>query len=174
MARTYKIALLVVALFILFADTTELVHRRRFGHVFPFSLHADIVVINADYGIDGITQVYESKPTNYGITRAKVQVCDFVDDASAHGTVIGYSVEEGTWASWLYDLRVATRLDSAFQLSEQCLVCLLLDVTGLCGGHEFTGSLSARGRLSSFRIGAILGAARGPLGFVATRSSGRQ
>jgi hypothetical protein len=67
----------------------------------------------------------------------------------------------------------ATPLDSVFQLSEQCLLCLLVDVSRLCGGHKFTANLSAHGHLPPFRDAAMLGAARGPLGSVATRSSGR-
>jgi hypothetical protein len=69
-------------------------HFFRFGHFFPLGLHADVVVSKADYGIPGISKVYEAKLTNFGITLVKVTVCDFIDDAMMHGTEVGISIEK--------------------------------------------------------------------------------
>jgi len=82
----------------------ELGHLVRFGHFFPFGLHADLVVRKADYGIDGITKAYEAKLTNYGLTSVSITVCDFIDDTMSHGAFVGSTVEKwdhsgGTWRS---------------------------------------------------------------------------
>lgn len=102
MARARKFTLLAAVLFTLVVSTPQLLHLLRFGHLCGFGLHADVVVRHADYGIDGITKVYEGKLTNYGIIPAKVTVCDFVDDTMSHGSVIGYAVEkwDGSAARW--------------------------------------------------------------------------
>src|SRR5580693_4632117 len=69
-------------------------HFFRFGHFFPFGLHADAIVRNADYGIPGISKVYEARLANFGITPVKVTVCDFIDDAMTHGTEVDASIEK--------------------------------------------------------------------------------
>lgn len=84
----------MVALLILVVSFLELGHLIRFGHFPPFGLHADVMVRKADYGIAGITKAYEAKLTNYGIMPARVEVCDFIDDAMSHGTQVGYSIEK--------------------------------------------------------------------------------
>ena len=89
-----RIGLIAAALLVLPLSLLELGHLVRFGHFFPFGLHADLVVRKADYGIDGITKAYEAKLTNYGPTPVSVTVCDFIDDAMSHGALVGSTVEK--------------------------------------------------------------------------------
>jgi len=72
----------------------ELSHLIRYGHFILFGLHADVVIRKADYGIPGITKVYEGKLTNYGIAPAKITGCDFIDDTLSHGTHVDYTIEK--------------------------------------------------------------------------------
>lgn len=53
-----------------------------------------MVVRKADYGIPGITKVYEARLTNYGILPRRITVCDFIDDAMSHGTLVGSTIEK--------------------------------------------------------------------------------
>jgi hypothetical protein len=94
MTRLRRIGLVTVALVILPIGLLQLGHLARFGHFFPYGLHADVMVRRADYGIDGITKAYEAKLTNYGITPANVIACDFIDDAGGHGTLVGSKVQK--------------------------------------------------------------------------------
>lgn len=72
----------------------EASHRVRFGHFAPLGLHADVLVRKTDYGIPGISKVYEARLTNFGIAPVKITVCDFISDDSSHGTVVGSRVEK--------------------------------------------------------------------------------
>ncbi len=83
-----RIGLLTAALLLLSISLLQLGHLIRFGHFFPFGLHADVTVRKVDYGIEGITKAYEAKLTNYGIMPAKITACDFVDDAMERGTIV--------------------------------------------------------------------------------------
>jgi hypothetical protein len=94
MTQRRLVGLFIVTLLVLPIGLVQLGHLARFGHFFPFGLHADVVVRRADYGIDGITKVYEAKLTNYGIGSAWITACDFIDDASSRGTLVGSQVEK--------------------------------------------------------------------------------
>ena len=93
MKRSSKAGAAAIALLALTIGLLELTHLIRFGHCFPFGLHADVSVGKADYGIDGITKVYQAKLTNYGLMPASISVCDFVDDTFSRGTHIGSLIE---------------------------------------------------------------------------------
>jgi hypothetical protein len=93
MKRSSKAGAAVIALLALTIGLLELTHLIRFGHCFPFGLHADVSVRKADYGIDGITKVYQSRLTNYGLKPVWISVCDFVDDTFSHGTHVGSVIE---------------------------------------------------------------------------------
>lgn len=94
MRRPARIGLLATSLLLLPVALLQLGHLVEFGHFFPFGLHADTVVRKADYGIPGITKVYEARLTNYGILPKRITVCDFIDDAMSHGAVLGSTVEK--------------------------------------------------------------------------------
>jgi hypothetical protein len=102
MRRSGRIALIIGMISVLPISLLELGHLVRFGHFFPFGLHADVVVRKADYGIDGVTKAYEAKLTNYGITPAWITACDFVDDVMSHGTLVRATVEkwDGSARKW--------------------------------------------------------------------------
>lgn len=89
-----KVGVFAATLLVLPISLLELGHLARFGHLFPFGLHADVLVRKVDYGIDGVTKVYEAKLTNYGIRPAWVTACDFVDDTMSHGTLVGSRVQK--------------------------------------------------------------------------------
>ena len=94
MTRWKRIGLVIAALLVLPIGLLQLGHLLRFGHLFPFGLHADVLVRKADYGIEGITKVYEARLTNYGFRPVRITACDFVDDAMSHGTLVGSRLQK--------------------------------------------------------------------------------
>lgn len=94
MKQSSKAGAAVIVLLALTIGLFELTHLIRFGHCFPFGLHADVSVGKADYGIDGITKVYQAKLTNYGLMPVWISVCDFVDDTFSRGTHVGSVIEK--------------------------------------------------------------------------------
>jgi hypothetical protein len=93
MSRLQKPGFLLIALVSLGVALHELNHYYRYGHLAPFALHADVAVRKGDIGIEGISKLYEARVTNYGLYPVKVTACDFISDASAHGTMVAYAVE---------------------------------------------------------------------------------
>jgi cupin domain len=87
MRNPLKLAITAAAILILGISLHELYHLTRYGHLAPFGLHSDVVVRKSDIGIPGISKLYEARLTNYGIAPVKVTACDFLSDASEHGTV---------------------------------------------------------------------------------------
>jgi hypothetical protein len=71
----------------------ESIHFYRSGHFVRTALHADVIVRTGDIGIEGISKLYEAKLTNYAPFPVKVTACDFISDASAHGTMVAYAVQ---------------------------------------------------------------------------------
>jgi hypothetical protein len=56
-------------------------------------LRAELNTENADIGIPGITKMYEARLTNRSRWPIRIQYCDFVDDAMAHGEEVAYTIE---------------------------------------------------------------------------------
>lgn len=56
-------------------------------------LRATVVETKADIGIPGISKMYEARVTNFGLLPVKVESCDYLDDASSHGTMVAYAVQ---------------------------------------------------------------------------------
>jgi hypothetical protein len=94
MTLSAKIAVFAASLLVLGATLLELVHLVHFGHFIPFGLHADVVIRKEDYGIPGITKVYEAKLTNFGFTPARITACEFISDTLSLVTQVGYTVEK--------------------------------------------------------------------------------
>jgi hypothetical protein len=59
----------------------------------PSRLSAEVKVTNADIGIPGVTKMYEATVTNRGLLPVRVSRCDFIDDASAPGTMVAFAVQ---------------------------------------------------------------------------------
>ena len=100
--RTAGVSLL--ALLLLGLILHELNHFCRYGHIAPLGLHADVVISRGDIGIEGISKLYEARLINYGPFPARVTACDFISDASAHGTMVAYAIERwdkqvGKWST---------------------------------------------------------------------------
>jgi hypothetical protein len=56
-------------------------------------LCAEYSVEAADIGIPGITKMYDARLVNGGLRPVRIEVCAFVDDASAHGEAVAFSVQ---------------------------------------------------------------------------------
>jgi hypothetical protein len=93
MRNPRKLAMIAAALLIVGISLHERYHLTRYGHLAPFGLHSDFVVRKSDIGIPGISKLYEARLTNYGIAPVKVTACDFLSDASEHGTMVAFLVE---------------------------------------------------------------------------------
>ncbi len=59
----------------------------------PSKLHAEYSVDRADIGIPGVTKMYDSRLVNVGLRPVQIEVCAFVDDASAPGEAVAFSVQ---------------------------------------------------------------------------------
>lgn len=77
-------------------------HSYDYGHRAPLGLHADVIVRSGSIGIPGVTKTYEAELNNLGFLPTRVTRCEFVDDASSHGTMIAYAVErwDGSLSGW--------------------------------------------------------------------------
>ena len=73
----------------------ESIHFFRFGHLAPMGLHADVVVTTSSelLGVDGLAKIYDARLTDYGVFPATITVCDYLDYASLHDTMVAYYVE---------------------------------------------------------------------------------
>lgn len=65
-------------------------------------LKATVSCEKADYGIPGITKVYDASIRNVGALPVLVSRCNFIDDAMGHGVMVSYALqrrqpETGTW-----------------------------------------------------------------------------
>jgi hypothetical protein len=94
MTLLFRIAVFMVCLTVVGISFLELSHLIRYGHFISFGMHADVLIRKADYGIPGITKVYEGELTNYGIAPVKVTACDFIDDTLSHGTQVGCTIQK--------------------------------------------------------------------------------
>ena len=94
--RPIKKAFVLVCLLVLACCVLELMHAFRFGHFAPLGLHADVTVRKADYGIPGISKVYEPRLSNFGITPKTVLVCRVQEDWDSASFVmeVGNSIEK--------------------------------------------------------------------------------
>ena len=85
---------------VVFAALTlhELRHFYRFGHFVPLGLHAEVVVTTSNdlLGVEGTGKIYQASLTNYGVLPAGLTVCDCLDWASRHETMVNYIVERRT------------------------------------------------------------------------------
>jgi hypothetical protein len=73
----------------------EMRHFRRYGHFGPLGLHADFTVTTSRdiLGVRGTATIYQARLTNYGTFPAAIVVCDYLDYASMHQTMVNYVVE---------------------------------------------------------------------------------
>lgn len=80
MRTAKKTAFILVCFLVLACCAVELAHVFRFGHFAPLGLHADVTVRKADYGIPGISKVYEPRLSNFGVAAERVMVCRVKED----------------------------------------------------------------------------------------------
>ena len=73
----------------------ESIHFLRYGHLAPLALHADTILTTQSnlLGIEGVAKIYDARLTNYGILPATITVCDYLDYAGSHKTMVAYLVE---------------------------------------------------------------------------------
>lgn len=153
MPRTLRIMLLVVTLPILLVGVSEIHHLVRFGHLYPFGLHADVIVRHEDYGIDGITKTYEARLTNYGVAPVWVRECKFLTDVSqGTQTAIGYAVER--WNSSDRKWQVIASTQSGFCRPYPLgMVATHIVRKRLWPGQSVSGGEEATAARSAFSIG---------------------
>lgn len=66
-----------------------------FRHSQDYSgLRSEYSVEPGDIGIPGITKMYDGRLINGGIRPVRIEVCAFVDDASATGEAVAFSVQK--------------------------------------------------------------------------------
>jgi hypothetical protein len=107
MNRIRQIVVLFAAFLLLGVILQELNHFHRYGHIARFGLHADVDVSRANIGIEGISKLYQAKLTNYRPLPTRVTACDFITDASAHGTMVAYAVQR--WDNQLKSWKTLSR-----------------------------------------------------------------
>jgi hypothetical protein len=120
-------------------------HRTAFGHFVPLALHADVSVANADTGIPGITKLYDAHLTNFGIFPRRVERCEFLTDAFAHGVSVGYRIQQWDKSSvhWKTALDTAAEYCRPYPLGiaqAQLTSKLLWPGQTLSTGAEATGA----------------------------------
>jgi hypothetical protein len=59
----------------------------------PSNLRAEYTVGKADIGVPGITKMYEARLVNVSRRAVRIEVCAFVDDASAPGEAVAFAVQ---------------------------------------------------------------------------------
>lgn len=96
MRTAKKTAYILVCFLVLAWCALELVHVFRFGHFAPWDLHVDVIVRKADYGIPGISKVYEPRLSNFGIAPETVIVCRVKEDWDSPSYVmeVGNAIEK--------------------------------------------------------------------------------
>lgn len=96
MRKTKKVAFVLISSLLLAFAMLEIMHVFRFGHFAPLSLHADVIVRKEDYGIPGISKVYEPRLSNFGLAPETVMVCKVREDWDSMSYVIevGNSIEK--------------------------------------------------------------------------------
>jgi hypothetical protein len=94
MGRLKAVALLIGFAGISVFAVVESRHRTAFGHFVPLALHADVSVAKGDIGIPGITKLYDAHLTNFGIFPRRLERCEFLTDAFAHGVSVGYRIQQ--------------------------------------------------------------------------------
>jgi len=106
MTLTRRAGFLSVALIFATFTSHELIHVFRFGHFVPLGLHVEVVVTTSNdlLGVEGTGKIYNASLINYGILPVGVTVCDHLDWASRHQTMVSYIVERRTpqVGSWQY------------------------------------------------------------------------
>lgn len=96
MRTAKKAAFILVCFLVLACCAFELVHVFRFGHFAPLGLHADVRVRKVDYGIPGISKVYEPSLSNFGIAPETVMVCRVKEDwdSALYVIEVGNAIEK--------------------------------------------------------------------------------
>jgi hypothetical protein len=104
-------------------------HVYRFGHLAAFGLHADVDISSETnlLGIPGAANVYHARLANYGALPVQITVCDYLNYASVHETMVAHAVQR--WDRQSRGWKVVTEWDDsrffcrpAFEVVETRLV----------------------------------------------------
>lgn len=85
MRRLMLILIVVFSFLIVAFGALQIRHYSLYGHFFPLGLHADVTVSDGDAS---------AHLTNFGLFAKKVEQCEFLSDAGAHGVSIPYRLEQ--------------------------------------------------------------------------------
>jgi hypothetical protein len=93
MSTRRRLTLVVISLVCVIAlafTIHELKHFYRYGHLAPMGLHVDLAVSSEAnlLGIRGVANVYHARLTNYNVLPITMTVCDYINWASAHDTMM--------------------------------------------------------------------------------------
>jgi len=161
MGRRLKAAALLIGLAAISVfSVMEFRHRAAFGHFVPLALHADVSVTKADIGIPGITKLYAAHVTNFGIFPRRVERCEFITDAFAHGVSVGYRLQQWDKSSrhWKTVLDTAARFCRPYPLGivqAQLTSKLLWPGQTLSTSEEATGARGdLKGEIMRFVVAA--------------------
>jgi hypothetical protein len=89
------VAISIVCVSVLTFSVHELKHLSRYGHLAPLGLHADVVVSTESnlLTVRGVANVYNARLTNYSVLPSTMTLCDYLNWAGAHDTMVSYAVE---------------------------------------------------------------------------------
>jgi hypothetical protein len=95
MRAVLKAGLTLVGILATVVVIHEVLHFRRYGHLAPFGLHADFSATTSHdiLAVGGTATIYQARLTNYGAFPATIVVCDYLDYASMHQTMVNYVVQ---------------------------------------------------------------------------------
>jgi hypothetical protein len=93
--RPTLVAISLACLLVLVFGAHELKHFRRFGHFAPLGLHADVIISTESnlLTVRGTANSYNARLTNYSVLPIRLVVCDYINWAGQHDTMIAYSIE---------------------------------------------------------------------------------
>jgi hypothetical protein len=90
-----KAGVTVAGILVTVAVLHEVHHFRRYGHLVPFGLHADLIATPSQdiLAVGGTATIYHAQLTNYGAFPITIVVCDYLDYSSMHRTMVNYVVQ---------------------------------------------------------------------------------
>jgi hypothetical protein len=93
--RRNLLAVFLVCIIALASAIHELKHFGRYGHLAPLGLHLDVIVSTESnlLTVRGVASVYNARLTNYSVLPISMTVCDYINWAGAHDTMVAYAVE---------------------------------------------------------------------------------
>lgn len=159
--RVTVIACFGLGLLLVFAEWR---HFREYGHLVGPGLHADVLVLKGDIGIEGISKLYEARVTNWGVLPTTVLVCDFEDPRRKHGLRVAYTVERWNvrsleWDKLAFQGTEFCRPEAAEDLESRFFRVLLWAGRSVSTGREATAARDGLQLGDTVRFSVFLGEA---------------